>query len=100
MPDDTEYLCTHSAHNPESLTDHMNNLASDGWELLTVDFAIRGETGFHALSGGAASAPTREPAGPSGREVQNFDHRGDRVCKQSGKPMNGMMSSACTGSQE
>ncbi len=44
-----EYFCTQSAHNPESLTVHMNKMAHDGWELLTVDFAIRGETGFHTF---------------------------------------------------
>jgi hypothetical protein len=46
---DMEYLCTHSAHDPESLTVHMNNMASDGWDLLTVDFATRGESGFHTF---------------------------------------------------
>ena len=49
MPDETEYLCTHNAHDPESLTSHMNAMARDGWDLLTVDFAIRGETGFHTF---------------------------------------------------
>lgn len=44
-----EYFCTHSAHNPESLTVHMNNMASDGWDLLTVDYAARGESGFHTF---------------------------------------------------
>ena len=44
-----EYHCTHSAHNPESLTMHMNHMARDGWDLLTVDFAHRGETGFHTF---------------------------------------------------
>jgi hypothetical protein len=44
-----EYFCTHSAHNPESLTLHMNHMARDGWDLLTVDFAVRGETGFHTF---------------------------------------------------
>ena len=44
-----EYFCTHSAHDPESLTRHMNKMARDGWDLLTVDFAIRGETGFHTF---------------------------------------------------
>lgn len=46
---ETEYFCTHSAHNPESLTVHMNHMARDGWDLLTVDFAVRGETGFHTF---------------------------------------------------
>ena len=44
-----EYFCTQSAHNPESLTLHMNRMARDGWDLLTVDFAIRGETGYHTF---------------------------------------------------
>jgi len=44
-----EYFCTHSAHDPGSLTVHMNNMASDGWDLLTVDFATRGEAGFHTF---------------------------------------------------
>jgi hypothetical protein len=44
-----EYYCTHSAHNPESLTIHMNHMARDGWELLTVNFAHRGETGYHTF---------------------------------------------------
>jgi hypothetical protein len=46
---ETEYFCTHSAHDPESLTLHMNNMAREGWDLLTVDFAIRGETGYHTF---------------------------------------------------
>jgi hypothetical protein len=49
MPDSLEYFCTHDAHDPQSLTRHMNNMARDGWQLLTVDFAIRGETGFHTF---------------------------------------------------
>ena len=48
MPE-MEYFCTHSAHNPESLTHHMNTMARDGWDLLAVDYAIRGETGFHTF---------------------------------------------------
>lgn len=27
----------------------MNAMAGEGWELLTVDFAIRGETGTHTF---------------------------------------------------
>jgi len=49
MPDETEYLCTQNAHDPDTLTRHMNNMAGEGWELLTVNFAIRGETGFHTF---------------------------------------------------
>ncbi len=48
-PTETEYFCTHSAHDPETLTHHMNSMARAGWDLLTVDFAIRGETGFHTF---------------------------------------------------
>jgi hypothetical protein len=44
-----EYLCTANAHDPETLTRHMNRLAADGWELLTVTFAIKGESGTHTL---------------------------------------------------
>jgi hypothetical protein len=44
-----EYFCTHSAHDPESLTVHMNNMAGDGWDLLAVDFAARGESGLHTF---------------------------------------------------
>lgn len=55
-----EYLCTHSAHNPQSLTLHMNRMADDGWDLVTVDFAIRGETGFHTFF-------WRRPLGRSGQ---------------------------------
>lgn len=64
MSEEIEYFCTHSAHDTHSLTLHMNNMARDGWELLTVDFAIRGETGFHTFfwkrplrTGRAASQP-------------------------------------------
>jgi hypothetical protein len=48
MPE-TEYLCTHNAHDTQSLTIHMNSVASNGWELVAVDFALRGETGFHTF---------------------------------------------------
>jgi hypothetical protein len=27
----------------------MNKMARDGWDLLAVDFAHRGETGFHTF---------------------------------------------------
>ena len=49
MPDALEYICTHNAHDPETLTHHMNHMAREGWDLLTVDFAHRGETGFHTF---------------------------------------------------
>ena len=62
MPE-MEYFCTHSAHNPESLTHHMNTMARDGWDLLAVDFAIRGETGFHTFFW---RRPLRR-SGPAGR---------------------------------
>jgi hypothetical protein len=44
-----EYFCTHSAHDPESLTQHMNHMARRGWDLLAVDYAVRGESGFHTF---------------------------------------------------
>jgi hypothetical protein len=56
MPDALEYYVTLNAHDPDTLTRHMNDMAHDGWELLTVDFAVRGETGFILSSGGARSA--------------------------------------------
>jgi len=49
MPDTLEYLVTINAHDPDTLTRHMNHMARDGWDLLTVDFAVRGETGFHTF---------------------------------------------------
>lgn len=49
MPEQTEYLCTHNAHDTQSLTIHMNSVARNGWELVSVDFAHRGETGFHTF---------------------------------------------------
>jgi hypothetical protein len=47
MPQDWEYLCTANPHNAAALTEHMNLMASHGWDLLTVTFATRGETGSH-----------------------------------------------------
>ena len=44
-----EYRCTSNPHDPDSLTRHMNSVASEGWELLTVTFAIQGESGTHEL---------------------------------------------------
>ena len=49
MPTAFEYLCTANAHDPDTLTRHMNRHAADGWELLTVTFAIKGESGTHTL---------------------------------------------------
>jgi len=49
IPDTVEYLATQNAHDPETLTRHMNQMARDGWALLTVDFAIRGESGTHTF---------------------------------------------------
>ena len=60
MPEETEYLCTHDAHDPDSLTVHMNDMARDGWELVTVDFAIKGETGFHTFFWRRSLRGTRE----------------------------------------
>jgi hypothetical protein len=58
-----EYLCTANAHDPETLTRHMNRLAADGWELLTVTFAIKGESGTHTLFWRRAFAPASRPPG-------------------------------------
>lgn len=44
-----EYLCTSNAHDADRLTQHMNRVAGEGWELLTVTFAIKGESGVHVL---------------------------------------------------
>jgi len=49
MAQQWEYLCTANAHDPATLTSHMNDMALAGWELLTVTFAIKGETGTHTL---------------------------------------------------
>jgi hypothetical protein len=61
MPEETEYFSTHDAHDPDSLTRHMNNMARDAWELLTVDFAIRGETGFHTFLWRRTHLPEGQP---------------------------------------
>jgi hypothetical protein len=68
MPE-IEYFCTQSAHDPESLTHHMNHMAREGWDLVTVDFAIRGETGFHTFFWRRPARPVAEGSqpGPSGR---------------------------------
>ncbi|HYK28508.1 MAG TPA: hypothetical protein VEV61_11120 [Streptosporangiaceae bacterium] len=42
-----EYLVTANAHDPETLTHHVNNHARVGWELITVTFAVKGESGTH-----------------------------------------------------
>jgi len=62
MAQQWEYLATANAHDPATLTRHMNDMARVGWELLTVTFAIRGETGTHTFFwrrpvGTPASAP-------------------------------------------
>jgi hypothetical protein len=44
-----EYLCTSNPHDAATVTRHMNRLASEGWELLAVTFAIKGESGVHVL---------------------------------------------------
>lgn len=44
-----EYLCTQNAHDADSLSRHMNAIASHGWELFAVTFAIKGESGTHSL---------------------------------------------------
>jgi len=64
-----EYFCTHSAHDPESLTQHMNHMARRGWDLLAVDYAVRGESGFHTffwrrLRSSADAEAQRQPLTP------------------------------------
>ena len=49
MPAHWEYLCTANPHDPQTLTRHMNAIAREGWELLTVTFAIKGESGTHQM---------------------------------------------------
>jgi hypothetical protein len=49
MAQQWEYACTANAHDVATLTHHMNEMARRGWELLTVDFAIRGSTGTHTF---------------------------------------------------
>jgi len=49
MAADWEYLCTANAHDPASLTLHLNEKAREGWELLTVTFAVKGESGTHTF---------------------------------------------------
>ena len=44
-----DYLCTTNAHDPQTLTHHMNELSAAGWELLTVTFAVKGESGTHTF---------------------------------------------------
>jgi hypothetical protein len=69
MPEQTEYLCTHNAHDPQSLTIHMNSVARNGWELVAVDFAHRGETGFHTFfwRRSLTTTPEARQAGPMTR---------------------------------
>jgi hypothetical protein len=47
MRQEWEYLCTANPHDPASLTEHMNEMAWRGWELLTVTFSVKGESGTH-----------------------------------------------------
>ncbi len=49
MAQQWEYVCTANAHDAATVTHHMNEMARAGWELLTVAFAIRGETGTHTF---------------------------------------------------
>jgi hypothetical protein len=60
-----EYFCTHSAHDPESLTQHMNHMAHRGWDLLAVDYAVRGESGYHTFF-------WRRPVGGGGAGEHGF----------------------------
>jgi hypothetical protein len=47
MPQEWDYLCTASPYHADALTEHMNEMARRGWDLLTVTSAPRGETGTH-----------------------------------------------------
>ncbi|HSR84057.1 MAG TPA: hypothetical protein VLM11_07740 [Streptosporangiaceae bacterium] len=49
MAQNWEYYCTANAHDPATLTRHLNEMARGGWELLTVTFAIKGEGGTHMM---------------------------------------------------
>jgi hypothetical protein len=49
MAQEWEYFCTANAHDPATLTRHLNDMARAGWELLTATFAIKGESGTHTL---------------------------------------------------
>jgi hypothetical protein len=49
MPTQWEYRCTSNAHDAETLTRHLNAMARAGWELHTVTFAIKGESGVHTF---------------------------------------------------
>lgn len=59
MSPDWEYLSTQDAHDPVSLTRHMNNWAAQGWELLAVTFAIKGESGTHSFFWRRSLAPAQ-----------------------------------------
>ncbi len=49
MPSQFEYLCTANPHDPQTLTRHMNEMAHRGWDLVTVTFAIKGESGTNQM---------------------------------------------------
>jgi hypothetical protein len=49
MAQQWEYVCTANAHDTATLTHHMNEMARAGWDLLTVTFAIKGESGTHTF---------------------------------------------------
>jgi hypothetical protein len=49
MASSWEYRCTANAHDPETLTRHLNAMAREGWELHAVNFAIKGESGTHTM---------------------------------------------------
>jgi hypothetical protein len=62
MAPEWEYFCTANAHDPATLTHHMNDMARSGWELLTVTFTIKGEGGTHTMFW---RRPVRAAAPPS-----------------------------------
>jgi hypothetical protein len=49
MASEWEYRCTANAHDPETVTRHLNFMAREGWDLYAVNFAIKGESGVHTM---------------------------------------------------
>ena len=60
MVPEWQYYCTANAHDPATLTHHMNEMARAGWELVTVTFAIKGESGTHTMFWRRPAPPARE----------------------------------------
>ena len=70
MAPEWEYLCTANPHDPQTLTRHMNEMAHRGWDLLTVTFAIKGESGTHEMFWRRRPAP--EPPREAARPESSF----------------------------